>query len=101
MLLALYKFHELFSNLTSLGVSSNHAYPWVWIIAMQIGPHLTEGFLELVSFDDEGQLKARGFWTVFEVSQKVDCIKIELPLRSEAYMMIWVEVIEIMVSARL
>ena len=51
---------------------------------MQIGPHLTKGFLKLISFDNEGQFKVGGFRTVFEVSKEVDCIRIKLPLRSEA-----------------
>ena len=101
MLVAFHELHELFSNLTCFGISSEHSHSGVWNAAMQICPHLAEGLLEVFSFDNEGQLEARGFRTVFEVGQEVDWIEMEVPLRSEAYMMICVGVIEIIVSARL
>ena len=72
MLLALHELHELLSNLACFGVSSNHSHPRAGIVAVQIGPHLAEGFLEVLSFDDERQLESGGFWAVFEVGQEVD-----------------------------
>ena len=68
---------------------------------MQIGPNFVKSLIEGLSLSMEGEIVLLGKRVIFEVVQKGDCIIINLPFLSEAYMMMPFWEMAIIVSARL
>lgn len=72
MTLSLEEFGELFSDLSRLGVTENHADFGAGVGGVELIPHFVERVIKIIGLDHEGKVVLLGGGIFLEIAQKVD-----------------------------